>query len=336
MQRPRGITALAVLNYFEAGLCIASALGVLFAPHLMSAITAWWDSSQPAFKPDDFTFGGRGGLVFLFCVVGVFSYFYARGFWQLKNWARVLCILASLANISQIGSGDALQPLPQLFTGILAPALWPHSPLVISGLLEGVVGRIVSLAVLIYLLRPKVSAAFAAGAREWMWVTAAAALAIFSLSYAIYHSGRELDAIRWHAKHGNQLVVNGVIFPVDFWSVPIVYGDSGFTLEDSKAGPLRPRASVKDMRLEVDCGAEAEGNLTPQQSIEEKVQSYHRSGYTELTRSQERVANETLDCITMTNFDSFAEINCYGDGPISSVSYLGAPEQFHSIMARAK
>ena len=204
MRRPVGVTVLATLNFFGALCYFALGLATLFASRSLTTLLLWLDSTRP-FDPSGREFGWRLAVAVACACGGLLLFVYARGFWRLKNWARVVCIFFSILNLADTGSGDALLLVPYLLSHKLAPALWPHSDFLISGMLGVLLSRLASVVVLVYLFRSPVRAAFRANPAEWKWITAVAALTFLMAGRSLYKSRPELEAIRWHARHGDQV-----------------------------------------------------------------------------------------------------------------------------------
>jgi hypothetical protein len=275
----------------------------------------------------------------LACLAGVPLLIYARGFWRVKNWARVICIFFSILGLG-VGVGSALSPLPYLLSEKLAPALWPYSHFVSSGLLGTLLSFAASVIVVMYLLRTSVKEAFCANSAEWKWISAVTVFALIVLGQAVYKSGPELAAIRWHAKHGDTVVVNGISFPVDYWSVPdLLPNESGVRIDNSP-GPLCPKQRSHRMFIEVlGFKGEDERDLSLNERLEREVQSYHRSYYEKLTQFQLRIAKQALYCVREDEFGFGGSLHCFGDGPIYSVFFTGSSsslDRFRSMMAEAK
>lgn len=337
MRRPIGVTILAALNLVEALLCLPLAIGVLVETPKVLAFLYWLEDMQP-YDPATHPFGNRIAIALLYCCVGAVLFVYARGFWRLRNWARVVCIFFSILSVVDNGPSGSVSSLPYVLSDKLARALWPHSHFVTNGLLGVAIGRILSAAVLVYLLRPSIKKAFGANPTEWKWMTAVAAVALLMAGRSLYKSRPELDAIRWHAQHGDQVVVNGVTFPVYYWYAPTVFGsNSGFMIHDDP-GPLRPQEGDRDAVISVSGCQEDDKDLTPQQRVNQQVQGFERSHYKNLTLFQLQVARQTLQCVNEHDFVG-GTTYCYGNGPIYSVWFVGndtSSARFRSMMAKAK
>ena len=128
-------------------------------------------------------------------------------------------------------------------------------------------------------------------------------------------------------------------FPIYYWHVPTVYANnSGFRVDD-RPGPLRPDHEDTYTAISVLGCKEDENNLTPQQLVDQKLQSYRRTGYKNLTTFPLRIAKQTLDCMNENEFGYGGATYCYGDGPIYSVFFAGdttSLSRFESMMAAAK
>lgn len=139
MERPTGVTILAVLAFVATGLLILAALGVLLGGAMVGSMAA-----RPGLGAMAGAIGVVVGVVFLgfavlYLVVGI-------GFLKLQNWARVLVIVLS-------GLGALLNGLSIL------TAFFHFHPF-------AVVVRLISLGIniwiAVYLLKPHVKQAFGA------------------------------------------------------------------------------------------------------------------------------------------------------------------------------
>jgi hypothetical protein len=139
MERPTGVTILAVLAFIGTGCLVLAALGVLLGGAMIANMAA---------RPGMGMAAGIGGAVIgvSFLVIAILYAAVGIGFLKLQNWARILTIVLC-------GLGALLN-----FLGIFAGLLHFH-PLV-------VVWRIILLAVnlwiVVYLLKPHVKQAFGA------------------------------------------------------------------------------------------------------------------------------------------------------------------------------
>jgi uncharacterized membrane protein (DUF2068 family) len=139
MERPAGVTILAVLAFIGAGLSVLAALGFL----MMGGVMLSRMSATPL--------GMMGSVgvaivaVFLF-VVGVLYVVMGVGFWKLQNWARILAIVLT-------GLGAIFQALGVL--GALAhfhPFLFIWRAIFVA----------IDVWIVVYLLKPNVKQAFGA------------------------------------------------------------------------------------------------------------------------------------------------------------------------------
>jgi hypothetical protein len=95
MERPTGVTILAVLGFISAGLLVLAALGVLVGGAIIANLAA---------RPQFGMLAGIGGAILgvFFLVLAGFYLAGGIGLWKLQNWARilviVLCVLGALFN----------------------------------------------------------------------------------------------------------------------------------------------------------------------------------------------------------------------------------------------
>jgi hypothetical protein len=139
MERPLGVTILAVLGFIAAGMLVLAAL-VMFIGGAMVA--------NMATRPGLAMIGGVGGAVVavIFLGLAVLYLVVALGFLKLQNWARVLTIV--------------LCGLGLLFNGLGVVNGLMHFRVFIVVWQAIVVG--IDLWVIIYLLKPHVKQAFGA------------------------------------------------------------------------------------------------------------------------------------------------------------------------------
>jgi hypothetical protein len=244
--------------------------------------------------------------------------FLAAGLWKLRNWARIATLVFTLpisgALPSALGLFNVFFPVPGF----------------------ALAGYALSFLLFLYLVNPKVRTAFGVTPPRKKWlIPAVSVVAIASLSYDLYRSGREFQAIRWHMRSGDRVRVNGVAFPVYYWYTPIqdcVGAD--FTIED-RPGPLRKRDAF-GAYIEVKRASPSE-SVNVEKQVEEKEQGLERAGY-KVTRFPMRVSKETLSCLSSEG-PVIHMIDCYGEGPIGSVVFSGGNrslDRFQSMMARAE
>jgi hypothetical protein len=146
----------------------------------------------------------------------------------------------------------------------------------------------------------------------WFWLFFA-----FAHLVALTKSGPEFGAIAWHYRHGNQVTVNGVMFPVYVWYAP-ESGHDWFHVFD-QPGPLRRMEdtftmfSINGRRGKDDAGA-------PEELVQRAMGTHSR--YSNLTRFQGNVRSQLLEYM-QERIGSVSVVSCYGDGPIYSVFFNG-------------
>ncbi len=333
MRRPFGISILATLNYISVGLCVLAGVMLLIAPRVLASISVFLDPSTPASNVLSSITDNRPVGLFFLLIGGLIYYFVARGLWNLRSWARSFILFFSILNL--VDGRDApryLLVLPQR----LLQAIWPHSHLLNSGLLPGLFSRVLSLVLILYLLTLPVKTAFQARPTEWRWLLAVSACTLLWLGYSLYNSGPELRAICWHHRHGDQVSINGVTFPIYFWYAPAVDSDCQEFSVDDRPGPLRPNRHDYFTDMRVLGYKESDPDLTAQQRLDKEVASYSKSGYHEVTKFQLQVAGQTLDCFKPYPQDHI--LFCYGDGPIFHIYFAGdesAYYRFNHMLAAA-
>ena len=148
MQRPDGVTILAVLAFIGAGLCAVAGLGLLG----LAAFARAGALSRLSAYPQLAIVAGIGSAVLgIVCIgVGVLEAVIGVGLWRLQNWARVLTIV--LCILALISAGFTLLfALTHMF-GVFFFGLF-FRRLVLAG---------VQVWIVIYLLKPHVKQAFGA------------------------------------------------------------------------------------------------------------------------------------------------------------------------------
>jgi hypothetical protein len=139
MERPTGVTILAVLGFIATGLLVLAALGVLLGGAMVANMAA---------RPGMGMIAGIGGAIIGVALLG-FAVLYAVvgfAFLKLQNWARLLVIV--------------LCGLGVLFNGLGVLTALFHFPVVVVTVRAIVVA--VDLWVALYLLKPHVKQAFGA------------------------------------------------------------------------------------------------------------------------------------------------------------------------------
>ncbi len=139
MERPTGVTILAVLAFVATGLLVLAALGVLVGGAMVGSMVARPGLGAMAGAVGVFVGVVFLGIAILYAVIGV-------GFLKLQNWARILVIVLS-------GLGVLLNGL-----GILGALVHLHPLLVVWRLIS--LG--INLWIALYLLKPHVKQAFGA------------------------------------------------------------------------------------------------------------------------------------------------------------------------------
>jgi hypothetical protein len=139
MERPAGVTILAVLGFIGAGMLVLAALGMLLGGAILANM---------ATRPGLAMIGGVGGVVVAVVFLGIAALYLvvALGFLKLQNWARVLTIV--------------LCGLGVLFNGLGVLNALIHFRVFIVVWQVIVVG--IDLWVMMYLLKPHVKQAFGA------------------------------------------------------------------------------------------------------------------------------------------------------------------------------
>ena len=340
MGRPSGVVLLTLLNAANALRALAIVLGLLFAPHLLSNAFVWFHRSDALFAADELDVTHRVLYAILVCVLGALPAAVAWGLWRLRNWARVVCIFFAITDLG-LADGGSLAPLPRLLSEKLAPAFWPHSDFVISGMLGTLLNYLAAIVVLAYLLRTPIKQAFGANPTEWKWIMGLAAFALLLFAHSLYKSKPEWEAIRWHVRHGDQVVLNGVSFPVYYWHAPKCYhGGLEVDIEDWGSGPLRPQQEDHYMALNILGFRDEPTNLTADQLVDKKIQTFEKAGYTKIDKFNLNIARQTLGCVREHEFDDgHRAVYCYGDGPIYSVFFTGGERSsklFESTMSAAR
>jgi len=140
MQRPTGVTILAVLDFIGAGIEILIAIGLFFSASFLSSLANTPGNSMLAKLIG--AIGAAAGVVFLLFAALAFALGY--GFWKLQNWARIIQIVFLI-----IGLAFGLLGLVQVFRAFTGTAL---------------VSQLISLGIeawiLWYLFQPHVKQAF--------------------------------------------------------------------------------------------------------------------------------------------------------------------------------
>jgi len=139
MERPTGVTILAVLALIGAGLSVLAALLVLLGGAMVANM-----ASRPGFG----MMAGVGGVIIGVFLLGVAALYavVGAGFLKLQNWARILVVVLC-------GLGALFNAL-----GVLTSLLHFHVVLVVwHGILVAI-----DVWIVVYLLNPRVKQAFGA------------------------------------------------------------------------------------------------------------------------------------------------------------------------------
>jgi uncharacterized membrane protein (DUF2068 family) len=140
MERPTGVTILAVLAFIGAGLLVLLALLSLLGGAMLSSMAAPRMGMLASV-------GGAVIAVFLF-VIAVLYVVIGAGLWKLQNWARVLAIV--LAGLSVLAS----------VLSILNP--FAHHFFFFVFLTRRLIVVAIDVWIIVYLLKPHVKQAFGA------------------------------------------------------------------------------------------------------------------------------------------------------------------------------
>jgi hypothetical protein len=138
MERPTGVTILAVLQFIGAGIFILCGLGMMLMGAGMSAAGKGGSGAAALIMG----MGVVGAIVFF--VFGAIYFAIGYGLWTLKNWARVICLVFIVLGL--------ISGIPGAFSAIF------HFNI---GQLVGVVIQFgIGGWILMYLIDPKVKRAF--------------------------------------------------------------------------------------------------------------------------------------------------------------------------------
>jgi len=144
MQRPTGVTVIAVLDFIGAGFCVIAALlmfmgGSILAGLFSAAATANGATGTAPAAGFMASIGIIAGVIVLF--FAALAFFVAMGLLKLKNWARITTIV--LAALGLLGS---FRNIAMAFHG--------------SGMIVTIIILAYYIWVIWYMLQPNVKAAF--------------------------------------------------------------------------------------------------------------------------------------------------------------------------------
>ncbi|HXE76125.1 MAG TPA: DUF2127 domain-containing protein [Candidatus Xenobia bacterium] len=142
MERPTGVTILAVLEFISAGALILIGLLLLVGGGVLGAMSGGGEGSS--FMGVLGALGAVAGIVLI--VVSAIPLLVGIGLWKLKNWARVLAIVFSGIGV-----------VSNLF-GILGGVSTGE----IVSVSSGVIGLGINVLILWYMFQPHVKQAFGA------------------------------------------------------------------------------------------------------------------------------------------------------------------------------
>ncbi len=140
MQRPTGVTIIAVLAFIGAGLCVLAALGALVGAAFLSNMTSY---------PGMGALAGVGAVMVGVLLIGlaVLDVFIGIGLLKLQNWARILTIVFAALGLLGVLIGLPFARLHVFFFIFV---------------LREIIFAAVEIWILVYLLQPHVKQAFGA------------------------------------------------------------------------------------------------------------------------------------------------------------------------------
>ncbi len=315
--RPAGITVLAALQCSSAVFFLVIGIICLFGPKAAKALFSVLNHALHL--PSSFAWLISFVIaLFFFLGSGIF-YLFARGLWQVKNWARLWTLGFAILNL--VNGGPSF--------------LGPFNFLIPTGVASAILNRICNFLLIVYLLSPGVRNAFAPTAplRRWL-LPAAVALGLCSMSFDLYQSKSEIRALQWHLRHGDRAGVNGVSFPIYYWYAPGERPDGLNLGIDDTPGPLRP--GDDSAWIQIKGYREGGDDLSAEQLVDRRVGEDRKSGFT-VEKFRLLVGTEAMTC-SRKIFRSTI-IDCYGDGPIYSVYFNGdtrSLDRFTRMMAGAR
>lgn len=142
MNRPTGVTIVAVLHFIGACFLALAAIGVMFGGGIIGSILN--SQSNPGLAAGLASMGVALGVIFLLLAVCVA--FIGYGNWTLKPWARIVTIV--LSSLGLVGGAVLL----------LSSAVHLNLTLIIAGILRLAINGFI----IWYYLQPNVKSAFGA------------------------------------------------------------------------------------------------------------------------------------------------------------------------------
>ncbi len=144
MQRPTGVTILAVLDFLAAGACLLLAVAFGLGFGLLGSIAGGGEGGSDAGMAVLMGLGALAGVVFV--VAALISLVVGVGLWKLKNWARILTIVFSILGVLSNLAGAVIP----MMTGEPVSAV------------SSLIGLGVNVLILWYMFQPDVKQAFGA------------------------------------------------------------------------------------------------------------------------------------------------------------------------------
>lgn len=111
MQRPTGVTVIAVLYFISGGIIALVAILLMVGAGAFSTM-----ATQPGMRTLMIGLGTVGAVVLI--ILGALAIFVGYGLWTQQNWARIVAIV--LAALGLLGSLPGLFALSTLHVGVVA------------------------------------------------------------------------------------------------------------------------------------------------------------------------------------------------------------------------
>ncbi|MBI5955772.1 MAG: hypothetical protein HY871_02115 [Chloroflexi bacterium] len=108
MNRPTGVTIIALLYFFSAAMMLLGGCMFLALPLLTGAGALGQEGAGEAIA-----ISGTMGVIFcgVFAIFALLAAFFGWGLWKLKNWARILTIVFSIPGLLGIPIGTIISGL---------------------------------------------------------------------------------------------------------------------------------------------------------------------------------------------------------------------------------